>query len=35
MKMEKASNNSSRFIDAMNEDAANLGCAAPDEAPKD
>ena len=23
-----------RFIDAMNEDAANLGCAAPDEAPK-
>lgn len=23
-----------RFIDAMNEDAANLGCLAPDEAPK-
>lgn len=23
-----------RFIDAMNEDAANLGCAAPDEVPK-
>ncbi|MGN5770219.1 cysteine--tRNA ligase, partial [Acinetobacter calcoaceticus] len=22
------------FIDAMNEDAANLGCAAPHEAPK-
>jgi hypothetical protein len=34
MKMAKASNNSQRFIDAMNEDAANLGCAAPDEAPK-